>query len=791
MTIYNKQGEAVLDAPITSGASSKIELMKEDSVSLSFVLDSYIPFSIGDYVLYNGENYTLFTPYNPTRNNECSYTYSIKFESNVMGWRNISLLYNNETDWSLTSTPSMFLAQVVENIKRKTGDIYTFVIDSSLTNSKAISFSSENVFNSLTTIAEAWETEWWVRGTVIHLSRCVQGEPIVFDSSNVSIPSITEKNEGFATRFYAFGSDRNIVQDNGGVTNHISKKRLSLPLATCPNGYKDIKAGLLPTEIIEKTIVFDSIYPSADLVVSKVREQIKENTEDIKGHDENGEPIYNTYSVFYIEISNTNGTPFEFKEEYEIEGLKLSISFQNGHLGGREFELDYDYKTKEYYIRFDESEGLIIPNTILRPSAGHDNIKGDSIILFNIEMPNDYITSAKTKLEQELDKYIENQKKDKNVYELKSNPVRFFEDNITVLVGSKISYHIDNNVIDTRILSIESKLESEHEKTIRIGEETIYGRLNTIEKEIVEVTQSIELIKALSDIQKDIVNAYGRTQKEINAAMAEYSKMWFFDKSEDTTADKTDVTKWKVKSKKVIVSESEVVAHSLGGVRQEPIPLGGAEYLDDLLDVNVTNAPIGSILYKKSATEWGIIDQASLKPDLSAYVTNTDARLSDSRNAKDVHDWAKLPTKPTYSVSEVTGLQTALDKKANLSEFETHVGDKVKHVTSIERTNWNDAHSKKHEHANKVNLDKVDQDLSTKANVRHNSVVATAEVVAYGLDGVKQSPQASGGTQYLWELEDVKDDVANAPDGSILVKQDGFWQFVDKITIDAGTYSII
>ena len=211
---------------------------------------------------------------------------------------------------------------------------------------------------------------------------------------------------------------------------------------------------------------------------------------------------------------------------------------------------------------------------------------------------------------------------------------------------------------------------------------------------------------------------------------------------------------------KSIVSKKEIIAYGLGDVRQEPIALGGAEYLDDLLDVNVTNAPIGSLLYKKSATEWGIIDQASLKPDLSAYVTNT-------------------------------SLQTSLAKKANLSELETHVGDKVKHVTSIERTNWNDAHSKKHEHANKVNLDKVDQDLSTKANVRHNSVVATAEVVAYGLDGVKQSPQASGGAQYLWELEDVKDDVANAPDGSILVKQDGFWQFVDKITIDAGTYSII
>lgn len=35
------------------------------------------------------------------------------------------------------------------------------------------------------------------------------------------------------------------------------------------------------------------------------------------------------------------------------------------------------------------------------------------------------------------------------------------------------------------------------------------------------------------------------------------------------------------------------------------------------------------------------------------YVTNTDARLTDARNAKDVYAWAKASTKPTYTASEV------------------------------------------------------------------------------------------------------------------------------------------
>lgn len=35
------------------------------------------------------------------------------------------------------------------------------------------------------------------------------------------------------------------------------------------------------------------------------------------------------------------------------------------------------------------------------------------------------------------------------------------------------------------------------------------------------------------------------------------------------------------------------------------------------------------------------------------YVKNTDARLSDARNAKDVYDWAKAKTKPSYTKAEV------------------------------------------------------------------------------------------------------------------------------------------
>lgn len=47
---------------------------------------------------------------------------------------------------------------------------------------------------------------------------------------------------------------------------------------------------------------------------------------------------------------------------------------------------------------------------------------------------------------------------------------------------------------------------------------------------------------------------------------------------------------------------------------------------------------------------------------LTGKVDTTDPRLTDSRNAKDVPDWAKQPAKPTYSYDEITGLVNELLK---------------------------------------------------------------------------------------------------------------------------------
>lgn len=75
-----------------------------------------------------------------------------------------------------------------------------------------------------------------------------------------------------------------------------------------------------------------------------------------------------------------------------------------------------------------------------------------------------------------------------------------------------------------------------------------------------------------------------------------------------------------------------------------------------------------------------------------------------------VSSWNDLTDKPTtlagYGITD--GVTT--------SSFNSHTGNTTVHITATERTNWNDANSKKHTHSNKSYLDVINQDLATTSS---------------------------------------------------------------------------
>lgn len=70
-------------------------------------------------------------------------------------------------------------------------------------------------------------------------------------------------------------------------------------------------------------------------------------------------------------------------------------------------------------------------------------------------------------------------------------------------------------------------------------------------------------------------------------------------------------------------------------------------------------------------------------------------------------------------------LNSAIGKKANQTELDTHTENDTIHITSTERENWNDANDKKHSHSNKSILDKITQTLLDNWNAAYNHISDT------------------------------------------------------------------
>lgn len=100
-------------------------------------------------------------------------------------------------------------------------------------------------------------------------------------------------------------------------------------------------------------------------------------------------------------------------------------------------------------------------------------------------------------------------------------------------------------------------------------------------------------------------------------------------------------------------------------------------------------------------------------------------------------------TGKVLTLTKGTVFATQADLTTTNTNLTTHINDTVKHITSTERTNWNDANTKKHTHDNKTYLDVINQNLSTTSDVNFGSVKAVRDVVAYSTGSSASFPKAT------------------------------------------------
>lgn len=663
--IKDISGNILQSVPLTEPCEHVEELMQSDHITLSWESDQSDILPIGAYIEYKGEKYSLLEPYSPVQNDELKFTYQPQFKSVLMSWGKIPFfmytysadneIINREPDWELTDNPVNFMSVICKGIKNETGEEWTYSVDASLPASATLSFQSVDVFSALNSIANAFETEWWAdkANKVLHLSKAEHGTPITLEVGvNINTPSVTNSKEGYYTRFYAFGSTRNIVQDyNGANVNNLVNKRLTLDPIKYPDGYKDIKPGLQKGEIFSKILIFDDIYPSSKLTISDVRVRlmwtIDESTgEKIQvGTDDDGNPIYDQYAIWYFRIPGfTFNNSFYGKDNPDgmrITGKELSAHFETGALQGREFELNYIDESKsgpvssadgtsivlsagDYEIKFKEEGTYIIPSiTALIPSDG------DHVILFNIRMPQEYVNAAYTELEDAMDKEIARLSSDLNNYQFSSNPVVFYENNPGLSLGRKVTYVNGDYSYSTRVIKLVTKLDYENDckQDITIGNDKIKGNTQEIKEEVASANKDINLLAVINDMTSSLQQSYQRTQKMMLEGFASIKDMWRFDpKNPDTI-----FSKYNVYTEKALSSKGLSLGDGSGGD-------GSATALYQLNDVaknesgtDVLGAAPGKVLTYGEDGKWYAADAVGLdETALASYLTsNNYAKKSD------------------------------------------------------------------------------------------------------------------------------------------------------------------
>ena len=551
--IKDISGKIISSVLIIQEAISHEELMNSDYIRLSWKSENGDILPAGAYIIYNEEKYSLLEPYTPARTNELEYTYTPEFQSRIMSWqKNILPLYTyeedgatvktREMDWTFTGSPADAMYMVQQAIKNETGEEWTVQLADSLPATISISSQSSSIFSVLSDIASQCNTEWWADKSTntLYLSQCKHGIPVSLTvGANVGVPSVTSNKDGYYTRFYVFGSTRNIVQSQQtAATNSVVNKRLTLSPETYPDGYIDIKPNLQPGEIFVTTLYYDNIYPSSKLVISDVRARLKyrlnaSTNEKIQaGTDEEGNPIYEQYAIWYFQIAN-----FDFNRETIIPGLNLSASFETGQLAGREFELVYHEKAEtvndeadvtafqikegDYEIILDESEGITLPGiAYIIPQ------EGDQVILFNIEMPAEYTESAQQELADAALADIAKRTADNNNYEMDSYPVSFHDDGTDLSLGQAVTYTNGDSVLQTRVLMVEKHLDFPFQQRIKVGNQIIKGNTQQLREEVTQASQNIDILQAFNNLSQSLTNAYANAQREMIEGFAAIKNIW-------------------------------------------------------------------------------------------------------------------------------------------------------------------------------------------------------------------------------------------------------------------------
>ena len=358
-------------------------IMGEHTLTLYFSLSTYTEIPTGAWCEFANERYTLNQPAKIVKHNTRNFEYTLTMDSEGANLKNYK--FRNPNDKTLkfpfTASPRYHVQILVDCLNMiDSGWQVGNCIEAS---EKLVSYNHNNCLEALEMIAKAFETEYEIIGKTIHLHK-------VEYFKNNPLPLQYGKGKGFKTgvsrtteqsritRLYVQGGERNIDRSKYG------NKELLLPKSqeytyegvTFVSDDKGLSIAINNVQnngfVNEQSLDLSHIYPKRKGTISGFF------AVDIDKH-------------FYDIFDDSIPQALDFNA-MQIKGEKMLIYFESGMLSGREFEVShYNHAEKRFQLVPKEEDGVTMPNDIFRPNIG------DEYSVYNMQMPNAYISDNATK----------------------------------------------------------------------------------------------------------------------------------------------------------------------------------------------------------------------------------------------------------------------------------------------------------------------------------------------------------------------------------------------------------
>lgn len=501
LTIYDKYGQVKAEVAADDSSTQQKEVQGDNVLTLSFTYYEHVALDVNDCTDFMGERYWLTEKYKPSQKSEGEWVYDLKLYGIESLIKRFLVLETTDGDaepvFTLTATPREHVAMIVKCINDgmdHTTDWKVGQVDG--TELVVIDYEGKYCDEALKEIAEkvGGKAEWWIEGQTVNVCRCEHGGEITlgYGKGLTSIERDTSNTNKFYTRLFPIGSTRNIDPEKYGHS------RLMLP-----GGQKYVELHTDEYGIHDhyEKDAFSGIYPRRTGTVSSVRV--------VDTRDEEG----NAFTIYYFRDDTLNFDP----NDYELAGETKRVSFQSGELAGlgtdddHYFEVNYDSDTREFEIitiwPYDDDTQL--PGGNLVPKAG------DTYILWNVRMPDEYYPLAEDEFLTAVNEYNEEHWRDISVYKAPTDHVWIEDNKADLYVGRRVKlesekYFPETGFRSSRITKITRKVNLPSQMDIEISDALQQGALDKVNDSIGEL-RSYTKSKAESLGLPDIIRSWDNT----------------------------------------------------------------------------------------------------------------------------------------------------------------------------------------------------------------------------------------------------------------------------------------